>query len=300
MTAVWARTRAELRRRWRATVLLAVLVGLAGGVVLAAVTGARRTDSAMDRFMAYGRPMNVYVEGPDPVAVERLPQVADIDQVAYMGLAPSTPSGAPDPGALGSINPWATVRGRVGITSDRPILVRGRLPDPGRALAVAVDETVAARRHLQPGGRLRMWAYSPRQVAHGFDSSKALAPAGPRLDFTVTGVVRHPTDLSTVPVQQDVIYLGVNDLYLTPAFWRAYSGLVAPVGVGTVVRLRHGARDLDAFTAAVRALPCGREAFVGVGSDSIQKARVAPPHKAQAHDIQPKRRCDAAALDDFS
>jgi hypothetical protein len=36
MTAVWARARAELRRRWQATVLLAVLVGLAGGVVLAA------------------------------------------------------------------------------------------------------------------------------------------------------------------------------------------------------------------------------------------------------------------------
>jgi hypothetical protein len=268
MAAVWARARAELRRRWRATVLLALLVGLAGGVVLAAVAGSRRTSSAMDRFMAYSRPLSVYVQGPDPAAVERLPQVADLDQAAYMGLAPSTPSGAPDTAALGSINPWAIVRGRAGVTSDRPILVRGRLPDPGAPLEVAVDETLAAGRGVRPGGTVRMWAYTPRQVQQGFDSSKVIAPAGPRLDFTVTGVVRHPADLSPVPVQQDVIYLGTDDLYLTPAFWRVYGGRVANLGLGTSVRLRNGARDVDAFTAAVRALPGGRQALVGLGSDA--------------------------------
>jgi ABC-type uncharacterized transport system permease subunit len=57
MAAVWVRARAELRRRWRATVLLMFVVGLAGGAVMAAVAGARRTDSAMDRFLAYNRPM---------------------------------------------------------------------------------------------------------------------------------------------------------------------------------------------------------------------------------------------------
>jgi ABC-type uncharacterized transport system permease subunit len=52
MAAVWARARAELRRRWQATVLLVMVVGLAGGAVMAAVAGARRTDSGMDRFLA--------------------------------------------------------------------------------------------------------------------------------------------------------------------------------------------------------------------------------------------------------
>jgi hypothetical protein len=80
MAAVWVRVRAELRQRWRATVLLMVVVGLAGGAVVAAVAGARRTDSAMDRFLAYSRPVNVSVIGPDFDAVRRLPQVADADQ----------------------------------------------------------------------------------------------------------------------------------------------------------------------------------------------------------------------------
>jgi hypothetical protein len=45
--------RAQLRRRRAATVALVLLVGLGGGVVLASVAGASRTDSAMDRFVAY-------------------------------------------------------------------------------------------------------------------------------------------------------------------------------------------------------------------------------------------------------
>ena len=39
MSAVWLRARAQLRGRARATVLLVVLVGLAGGMILAAVAG---------------------------------------------------------------------------------------------------------------------------------------------------------------------------------------------------------------------------------------------------------------------
>jgi hypothetical protein len=270
MAAVWARARTELRRRWQATVLLAVLVGLVGGVALASVAGARRTDSAMDRFLAYHRPGTVEIDGRVDVGdLEGLPQVADVDQGAYMALAPSTPSGAPDPGAVGRINPLLSIRGHSLVTSERPILVRGRLPDPGQPLEVAVDETLASRRRLRLGGTLRMWAYTPRQLQDGWDSSRVATPEGPPLDFTVTGVVRQPSDLSPVPVQQDVLYLGTgDDLYLTPAFWRAYGTTVAAIGVGVGVRLHRGVRDLAAFTAAVRALPGGRQAVLSVGSDS--------------------------------
>src|SRR5215216_6701727 len=58
---VWLAARAGMRRRVGATVALAMLVGLAGGVVLAAVAGASRTDTAMDRFLAYSRPDDLVV-----------------------------------------------------------------------------------------------------------------------------------------------------------------------------------------------------------------------------------------------
>src|SRR5436305_14275559 len=65
--AVWMAARAQLRRRWGATVALVLLVGLAGGVVIAAIAGASRTDSAMKRFVAYSRPEDAYVVVAGPV-----------------------------------------------------------------------------------------------------------------------------------------------------------------------------------------------------------------------------------------
>jgi hypothetical protein len=49
MTAVWVRAIKELRARWRPWLAIAVMTGVAGGVVMAAAAGARRTDSAVPR-----------------------------------------------------------------------------------------------------------------------------------------------------------------------------------------------------------------------------------------------------------
>src|SRR5438132_9393545 len=119
MAAVWMAARAQLRRRWGSTVALALLVGLTGGVVLAAVAGASRTDSSMRRFVAYSRPEDAYVVvngpqipgqsslgGPPPdvtpaqiqayttaLLTERarlvhLPQVTEAGRAVYMFLSP--------------------------------------------------------------------------------------------------------------------------------------------------------------------------------------------------------------------
>jgi ABC-type lipoprotein release transport system permease subunit len=252
-----------------------VLVGLAGGVVLAAVAGARRTDSAVDRFIAYNRPMTVEVAGLGFEAVSRLPQVADADEVAFVILAPSTPDGAPDLPGIGSVAPFVTMRGRLGVTSDRGLLVAGRLPDPARPGEVSVNETLARARHLAPGDTLHLWAYTARQFAEGVDSSTVPRPAGPALDVTVTGILRKPNDLNPVPVQKDVVYLGYNELYLTPAFWRRYGATVATLGVGVTVRLRNPTADVQAFEAAVRGLPGGQDAQISGGSDAVRAASTA-------------------------
>ncbi len=47
VAAIWMRFRAELRSGWRTWLTLAVLAGLAGGLVVAGFAGARRTDSAL-------------------------------------------------------------------------------------------------------------------------------------------------------------------------------------------------------------------------------------------------------------
>ena len=62
MGAVWLRVRAQLRGRVRTTILLVVFAGLAGGIVLAAVAGARRTDAALPRFLAYHQVIDASVD----------------------------------------------------------------------------------------------------------------------------------------------------------------------------------------------------------------------------------------------
>src|SRR6202034_4866532 len=52
MRAVLGLAARELRGRWLSWAVLVLLVALAGGVVLTAVAGARRTDSAYARFLA--------------------------------------------------------------------------------------------------------------------------------------------------------------------------------------------------------------------------------------------------------
>src|SRR5438270_11705227 len=52
MTAVWMRARAELRAGRRSLIALALLLGIFGAVAMTAGAGARRTDSAYDRFVA--------------------------------------------------------------------------------------------------------------------------------------------------------------------------------------------------------------------------------------------------------
>ncbi len=53
------RFRATLRRRWAGYVTLAVLIGLVGGVALAAVAGARRTQSSFPTYLASTNPSDL-------------------------------------------------------------------------------------------------------------------------------------------------------------------------------------------------------------------------------------------------
>jgi hypothetical protein len=70
--------RAELRRRWRAWLVLAILVGPVGGLVLAATAAGRRTDDASPSFVkAHGYDVLVYAIKPSP-ELAKLPGVASL------------------------------------------------------------------------------------------------------------------------------------------------------------------------------------------------------------------------------
>jgi len=283
--------RVQLRRRWAPTVSLIVLVGLAGGVVLAAIAGASRTSTAMKRFVTYSRPEEVYVtiNGPlgDPsqpsviakIVADRarmlaLPQVAEAGRAPYLVLAPDKAGNE-----VGSINPFGAADPDVFRTFDRPIVIQGRLARLDRSDEVTVDDGTARRRHLTVGSPLTMWSYSPEQMnnlfAQGF--SKIPAPAGPAYTFRVVGLVRQPSDVNAPPasIVKDALYAGQGGMTLTPAFLRRFADdqklpeEALPGIEGFRVRLRHGLADLPAFRQGLQGL--ARPDDIHLGSD-IQAA----------------------------
>ena len=111
MGAVWLRARAQLRGRLLASLALALLVGLSGGVVLAAVAGARRSDAALPRFIAVSHTIDATVwftgrRGGQPSrtdiareldAVAALPQVRSAQRVVSLIMSGSDPLGPTPP-----------------------------------------------------------------------------------------------------------------------------------------------------------------------------------------------------------
>jgi hypothetical protein len=141
MLAVWLRVRAGLRQDWRSPLILALITGLVGGVVLAAVAGAHRTQTAVPRFLQYSGPTEGQVVA-DPRTMSRvaaLPDVAYAARVAFTLAFPVTAQGrmAAPPGQVITL-----------AMLDRPpqahvILVAGRLPVASRADEAMLNEGAA-------------------------------------------------------------------------------------------------------------------------------------------------------------
>ena len=123
----------ELRARWLGWAVLALIVGLAGGVVLTAAAGARRTDSAYPRFLTAYRASDVLV-GPGgrwaayDDALARLPGVAAIAPIVGLQALPLGPGGK----LVGAATVAAPLDSRFGHTLEIPKMLAGRQPRPDR------------------------------------------------------------------------------------------------------------------------------------------------------------------------
>jgi len=290
---VWLRLRVELRATWRSVVVLALVVGIGGGVALTAFAGAQRTDSAMPEFVAYSLPDDggflfgsvssppvssgeapySLALSPTEQRVVDLPQVAAYFQAPYLFLT-TDPTGH----NVNNLNSIGSSDAALYRKVDRPLVVAGHLPDPTRPFDVAVNELAAEQRHLHVGSHFHLYAYSAAQFQHGglTDASEIgpEVPAGPSFPVRVTAIVRFPQDVNAVlplAAKQNVSYEGQQNVYLTPAFLpRLAAGLRIPIQkipeinlVG--VRLRHGATDWKPFAAAATAIGKG-QIFTSAGN----------------------------------
>jgi hypothetical protein len=253
LTAFWLRL--ELRRRGRALVVLALLVALATGTVLAAVAGARRTGSAVDRLLAVTLPATVEVSPQQPFfdwdAVRRLPGVAAVTTFpSYTGFGVEEVPGDP-------VGRYLPADDQVMRTVERPVVLAGRLADPTRPDEAVVTQRFVDRSGYGVGAGVTLRLFSPEQVASGASgvpSAVVPHPDGPAQRVRIVGVVRS-------------LWLGdrpddAGRLFPTPALVAAYPDSVlgrdGSGAVNAIVRLDAGAAGLDAFRAELAGLGGGR------------------------------------------
>jgi hypothetical protein len=258
MTALGYRFRAEVRRRWRSTLAIALLGGLAFGIAMATAAGARRTASAHERMREATNAADVMVNPNNglqsALTPEALRRVDGVERVAYVQSRFVHPTTCDDVfGFLDDALPLASTDGAFLYDIDRPNLVAGRLPDPDRADEIFVNRTLARQRGLEVGDRLTL-ATDPvllqEEPSDELCRRSARGEVGNPVTFTVTGI--------GVGSDEVVVDEGFDEgnLVFTPAFFREYpespdarefafwSGLVV---------LRPGT-DVQQFRADVQAL----------------------------------------------
>lgn len=272
----------DLRRRARSWLIIALLVGVAGGVTLASLAGWRRTSTAMERFVEHNRPMNAFAEGrlarDDLLAIDGVEHVVGGD---YFLMVPVDADGEVHEEQLGKVNPFSyddtdTFRGY-----DVPIVVAGTLPDPSDPAQVVVDEEMARLYDLRAGGRLTMQGYAMDQMEDLFSQLGRLEPTGEVFHFVVTGIIRSPQDVVPNHSVPDVVYLGSAELHLGPAFDRAHREVDVPSlgamfgdqrgpeAVGWELRADFDRISRDDLTARIESID--PEAFVSYsGSDALR------------------------------
>ena len=273
MPAVWRVVVHDLSARWRGWVAFALLAGLAGAVVLAAVAGARRTASAYPRFLEASRAADALVSpantgfGGYYAALARLPGVLAVAPVQGVQAGPLGPGGSPEEQAVVIAAADAGLGHRVEV----PKLLAGRLPLPARPGEVAVDQMGAHLLHLHVGSTLVL----------GANTGPVLPGPGSRMRHLTERVVGiMVTRGSVLPVNE---LDKVPHILASPALARllgpAYRGFD-----GAFVRLRPGT-SVAAFGGEAQALArrfprTGGQVFVA--DENTQAAAVERAIRPQA------------------
>ena len=223
----WYRLRATLRHRLGGYLALAVLVGLIGGVALASVTAARRTQSSYPDYLASTNPSSLILQPNTDLNVstaaqayaiykEMLSRLRHLPHVT--GLATADAVNATMLTRSGGYGPVLFTQVQLVTSSNGMFTHQDRLTVTEGHRAVRPDQVVATSRaaavlHLHVGSKLRLGVWA--QVGPGV---KGLPPIYRKLDLTVTGI----GVVSTQIVQDDIDASRTGFLIGTPALDREF------------------------------------------------------------------------------
>jgi hypothetical protein len=176
--------------------------------------------------------------GFDWAKVRALPEVAALTELAvYYGAAVA--------GIRGAHVAFPPADSQFTRTIERPVVLQGRLFNPGR-----VDEVMASPHFLSGYGKsvgdtLTLLLPTPEQVDAGYDASTGGPPRGPKITVRIVGVIRMPFLLEGIGDKGGVLP--------SPALFSHYRanimGTTDQTFVNALVRLKGGGAEIPAFRA---------------------------------------------------
>ncbi|MDZ4827176.1 MAG: FtsX-like permease family protein [Actinomycetota bacterium] len=244
----------DVRRRRRALLVVTILVGLIGAVVLTALAGARRTDTAYDRLREAVSASDASIEvSPEYFdAIAALPQVESAAPGSYMFVFPENFDG--------DLLTLAAVDDRLFTTSHRPLITEGHAPELDQRDAVMVNTEAAERLGVGAGDTIELVSMTPEQMDLLVNGGDPGEPAGPGIEVTVAAIVRTEAEIAN----------RMALMLFTPAFYDAYRDEVGHFDEILDVKLVNGRADLPAFQAAFeQVVPESEGAIVDTGVETI-------------------------------
>jgi hypothetical protein len=273
--------------------VLALVVGVTTGAVLALVAGARRTDSAYSRFLASHAPADLLIsessdfgitERVDLDAIAALPGVADSARASTIFIGSGLTEGG-KPLRAGYFVPFAPADDRLGKDVNRWKLLEGRRADPSRVdevvlsfeaarvNALAVGDHFDVRFVDQPSFLAALPTFvgcvpdrvAGRATGECADVGLQSVQNGPRLRFEVVGIEASAGEFPPLPGNV------LPPVHMTRAFTERYAASLARSDV-LYIRLRPGVTDGE-FLRDAQALDPGATLTVfSVGRDNAANA----------------------------
>ena len=218
MTAVALRVRSDARRRWRAWVSVALLIGVGAGAAMALAQGARRTRGAYPRFADAQHAADIVVTGKSSFGLVGAVDLDQVDQLPAVAASARAFVGLPFTGTLddgrtidaSDVFPVAALDHRLGHDIEDWKLLTGRRAAPDRVDEAVASFELADRLHLHVGSEIdfrfyaadhftatagaarRVLAAAPRDAARGATRRRRPVPTAPRCTSGWWASSRHP------------------------------------------------------------------------------------------------------------
>ena len=243
MAPVVATARVGVRTQWRSHAVLAALVAVTVAMAVATITGARRTETALDRLRAESHSSDLYFFFEEHELPSRLAALSGFDGFSEVGVMSDQyvrPAGSD---LLPNVD-FIALAPRPDLGGDRldiPRIVKGRAVHPDAVDEMTLSETLADELDLSVGDTVDLESMTNEWVDKSFTGVDPGPPDGPVVTAKVVGLARTPEDFGR--------FAG-HVIHLSSAFATRFEGRIRSNVFAT-------ARVVDGSPAGLRALEGG-------------------------------------------